>query len=75
MTLLAPEKVIVGGGVASAGELLFAPLRKLVPQFVSMMPADKIQIVPAELASESGVCGALVLAKKTYREKQQTYAV
>ena len=75
VTLLAPEKVIVGGGVAGAGELLFAPLKKLVPQFVSMIPADKIRIIPAELAAESGVCGTLVLAKKAYRKKHQTYEV
>ncbi len=75
VTLLAPERVIVGGGVAAAGNLLFAPLKSMVPQFVSMIPADKINIVPAELATESGVCGALVLAKKAYSKKHQTYAV
>lgn len=75
ITLLAPEAVIIGGGVAAAGELLFAPLRRLIPQFVSMIPADKINIQPAELGSESGVCGALVLAKKAYLNSFQTYAV
>lgn len=75
ITLLAPEAVIIGGGIAAAGDLLFAPLRRLVPQFVSMVPAAKIKIVPAELGGESGVCGALVLAKKAYRQKIQTYAV
>jgi len=75
ITLLAPEAVIVGGGIAAAGDLLFAPLRRLLPQFVSMIPADKINILPAELGSESGVCGALVLAKKAYSKTFQTYAV
>ena len=75
ITLLAPEAVIVGGGVAVAGDLLFAPLRLLLPQYVSMMPAEKINIIPAELGGESGVCGALVLAKKAYAETIQIYAV
>ncbi len=76
ISLLAPEAVIIGGGIAAAtGELLFAPLRRLVPQFVSMVPADKINILPAELGSESGVCGALVMAKKAYSNALQTYAV
>lgn len=75
ITLLAPEAVIVGGGIASAGDLLFEPLRRLLPQFVSMIPADKINIIPAELGSESGVCGALVLAKKAYSNTLETYAV
>ena len=64
ITLLAPEAVVIGGGIAAAtGEMLFAPLRQLIPKYVSMIPADKIVILPAELGSESGVCGALVLAK------------
>ncbi|HEX8638857.1 MAG TPA: ROK family protein [Pyrinomonadaceae bacterium] len=75
ITILAPEAVVVGGGVAEAGNLLFAPLRRLLPQFVSMVPADKINVLPAELGGESGVCGALVLAKKAYSKTFQTYAV
>jgi len=66
ITLLAPEAVVIGGGIAAAGDLLFAPLRRLLPEFVSMIPAEKINILPAELGHESGVCGALVLAKKAY---------
>jgi glucokinase len=76
ISLIAPEAVIIGGGVAFAtGELLLAPLRQLVPRYVSMVPADKINILPAELGGESGIYGALVLAKKTYLRNYQTYAV
>ncbi len=76
ITLLAPEAVVIGGGIAAAtGEMLFVPLRALIPNFVSMIPAEKINILPAELGSESGVCGALVLAKKAYSNAYQTYAV
>jgi glucokinase len=65
ITLLAPEAVVIGGGIAAAtGEMLFAPLRQLIPKYVSMIPANKIIILPAELGNESGVRGALVLAKK-----------
>lgn len=67
ITILAPEAVIIGGGVAmAAGDLLFVPLRQLLPEYVSMIPANKINILPAELGNENGVCGALVLAKKAY---------
>lgn len=66
ITLLAPEIVIIGGGVAAAGDILFEPLRKLVPQYVSMIPADRINISPAELGAESGVRGALAIAKKAF---------
>ncbi len=76
ITLLAPEVVVIGGGIAAAtGEMLFAPLRRLLPQFVSMIPPEKIKIIPAELGSESGVCGALALAKKAYSNSFQIYAL
>jgi glucokinase len=74
ITLLAPEAVVIGGGIASAGDLLFMPLRRLLPNFVSMIPADKINVLPAELGSESGVCGALALAKNAYSKAYQNYA-
>ncbi|MBA3693500.1 MAG: ROK family protein, partial [Acidobacteria bacterium] len=47
ITLIAPEAIIIGGGVASAGELLFAPLRSFLPQFVSMIPLEKVAVLPA----------------------------
>jgi glucokinase len=62
ISLLAPEVVIVGGGVAAAGELLFAQLRARVPGFVSMVPSSEIRIVPAELGLDSGVYGAVSIA-------------
>ena len=65
ITLLAPEVVIIGGGIAAAtGEILFAPLRKLLPQFVSTIAPEIINVRAAQLGDESGVCGALMLAGK-----------
>ena len=64
ITLFAPEIVIVGGGVAAAGDLLFGQLRERVPHFVSMVPADKINIVPAQLGTESGLYGAVAIARE-----------
>lgn len=63
ITLFAPDLVIVGGGIASAGGLLFDKLREQVPDFVSMIPAAMIKIVPAQLGTESGVYGAVALAR------------
>lgn len=74
ITLLAPEVVIVGGGVASAGDLLLGPLKRLVPEYVSMIPKDKINIVPAALGTESGLYGAIELARKALSEPLANYA-
>lgn len=75
ISLLAPEAVIIGGGISAAGELLMEPLRRLMPEFVSMIPADKINILQAKLGRESGVSGALVLAKRHYLKMAKPYAV
>lgn len=76
ITLFAPQAVVIGGGIAAAtGDLLFAPLRRLLPDFVSMIPLEKIEILPAELGTESGICGALVLAKKAHSNLSQVYEI
>jgi glucokinase len=64
ITMLAPEAVILGGGVAASGEQLLGPLRPLVRQRVSMVPVEEVKILQAALAGESGVYGALVIARQ-----------
>jgi len=71
ITLIAPEAVVIGGGVAEAGELLFAPLRLAIAKNVSMVPIEKVQILRASLGSESGVCGALMLAQRGLKAREE----
>jgi glucokinase len=53
-----PERVIVGGGVAAAGDLLLEPARREFEQRLRVMPLDRIAIVPAELGPRAGAVGA-----------------
>jgi glucokinase len=63
ITLLAPDVVVLGGGVSLAGEeLFFAPVRKYVAQYVFPPLRDAYRIVPAELGEEVVLHGALALA-------------
>ena len=63
ITLLAPNVVVVGGGVSLVGEKLwFAPLRKYVGRYVFPPLKQSYQIVPAKLGEEVVVHGALALA-------------
>jgi glucokinase len=56
---LAPERVVVGGGVAEAADLLLDPLRAEVRRrAVNVAPLAKIEIVPATLGSFAGAIGA-----------------
>jgi len=66
ITLLAPEILIIGGGIAAANELLFEPIRELVPKFVSMIAPENINIVPALLGQDSGLFGAIALGRTAF---------
>jgi len=63
ITLLAPQVVVVGGGVSLIGEvLLFAPLRSYVDQYVFPPFRGTFEVVAAELGEEMVLYGALALA-------------
>ena len=68
---LAPEAVILGGGVSTAGELLLAPLRRRVGELVRIMPVERVRIVQAALGADSAVYGALLLARSALRARQE----
>jgi glucokinase len=56
VVLLWPERVVVGGGVADAGELLLEPLRAELRRRACVAP--EIPVVPAELGPVAGAVGA-----------------
>lgn len=60
LTLLDPGTLIIGGGLAEAGETLFAPLRKAVRRRVTFQKPPSI--VPAALGDTAGCLGAGLLA-------------
>jgi glucokinase len=63
ITLVAPNVVVVGGGVSLAGEkVFFAPLRREVDRYVFPPLLGTFEIVPAALGEEVVVHGALALA-------------
>ncbi|MEA3345942.1 MAG: ROK family protein [Chloroflexota bacterium] len=62
ITILSPQMVIIGGGVAQAGELLFEPIRRTVRERVHVTPLDQVQIVPAQLGTDAGLVGAALWA-------------
>jgi glucokinase len=56
---LTPERVVVGGGVAEAGELLLEPLRdELERRAGNVAPLGLIRVVPAALGPYAGAIGA-----------------
>lgn len=58
-----PRKVVIGGGVAQAGDLLLEPIRRTVKERVFIMPVEQVEILPAELGPFAGLVGAAIWAK------------
>ncbi|MFK7910655.1 MAG: ROK family protein [Akkermansiaceae bacterium] len=60
--LLNPDAIIIGGGVAKAGPLLFGPLEKAINEQLSPAFSDHLEIIPARFGNEAGIIGAASLA-------------
>lgn len=58
--LMDTQTVIVGGGMSSAGDILFEPLRRAVTAGVSLTPRPRV--VPAALGPQAGIHGAALAA-------------
>ena len=61
--LLNPDAIVIGGGVAKAGKLIFEPLEKSIKSRTSPIVHEKLRLVPAMLGNDAGAigCGALAL--------------
>lgn len=68
VNLLNPEKIVIGGGIANAGELLLGVVRRTVKKRAMKGPADSVRIVKAALGENAGIAGAAVLAGIKYKE-------
>jgi glucokinase len=61
--VLNPDTIVIGGGVAKAGDLLFDPIRRSVAGRTLKLFHENLRIVPAALGNDAGIIGnaALVL--------------
>lgn len=62
INLLNPERIIVGGGMAAAGDRLLGTVRDTVDKHALKLSGSKCSIVQAELGSRAGTLGAAVYA-------------
>jgi len=62
ITVIGPERIVIGGGVAEAGDALLDPIREAVRARVTLVPPERISIVAAELGSAAGAIGAALAA-------------
>jgi glucokinase len=66
VTLIAPEIIVIGGGVSLIGaEIFFRPLRNYARQYAFPPLLNSFEIVPAQLGEKVVVHGAIALAAAT----------
>ncbi len=61
VTTLAPDRLVLGGGVTRAGDQLLAPLRAGLARHVRMVPIQALDVRLATLADDAGLVGAAAL--------------
>jgi glucokinase len=67
INLFDPELVVVGGGIAQAGDVLFDPLRSEMDRVEWRPGGHRVPIVPATLGEWAGAIGAAAHALPTRR--------
>jgi glucokinase len=57
------DLVVIGGGVAKAGEVLFGPLRAELTRYTGLTFIRDLRVVPADLGGDAGLVGAAALVR------------
>ena len=60
--LLNPDRIVIGGGVAKAGPLVFEPIKRTIRERTSAVYHENLEVVPAELGNDGGIIGSATLA-------------
>ncbi len=63
INLLNPEIIIIGGGIAEVGNMLFGPISAAAKRKSMKVQAKAAKIVKARLGNDAGVIGAGEIVK------------
>lgn len=69
--VLAPEAIVLGGGLAQAGPALFDPLRERVARLISIQRHPLL--IPAQLGETAGLLGAALQARARVEEQHESH--
>jgi glucokinase len=64
-----PQRVVLSGGVAAAGDLLINPIKKTLQERVHVMPIDQVEIVISTLGNDAGILGMASWAGSSQTQK------
>lgn len=60
--VLNPDTIVIGGGVAKAGDLILEPVRRTIRERTIDIFHDQLRVVPAALGNDAGIIGNAALA-------------
>ena len=63
LNVLDTDVVVVGGGIALAGAILFDKINEKLRKYAMLSTLEGLKIVPAELGNDAGIYGAAYLVK------------
>jgi glucokinase len=66
INLFDPELILIGGGIAEAGQDLFGPLNTVLDQFEWRPTGARVRVFKAALGPRAGAAGAAFAAKQAY---------
>ncbi|MFD9503746.1 ROK family protein [Streptomyces sp. NPDC060035] len=61
-TLAEIDIAVIGGGVAGAGDVLFAPLRRFLRDYATLSFVQQLTVAPAVMGTDAGLVGAAAAA-------------
>ena len=64
VNLLNPDCIVIGGGVAGAGKILFDNVRKIILRQAMSVQARHVKVFKAKLGNNAGLIGAAILVKE-----------
>ena len=66
INVLDPQMIVLGGGIAAAGEALFTPLTVALDRMEWRIGATGVALVPAKLGAQAGAFGAVYRALQKF---------
>jgi glucokinase len=74
VVVLSPDRVVIGGGIAAAGDLLLEPIRAELRRRVQTTSLDEVELVTAELGTWAGAIGAAIHGAESRQARQSDAA-
>lgn len=64
VNLFNPDCIVIGGGIANAGRVLFNKVREVVSGRAMSVQAERVEISKSKLGNDAGLIGAAILVKE-----------